>query len=414
MKMIDLTRPKMLARGQIVLLCALICAALLCCTVQLARAADTASASGIETPARHPHPIPMPADADVDRSITRGVDFLLSIQNRDGSWGSATQTKDLNIYAPVPGAHEAFRAAVTALCISALIESHDARPAVSQSLDRGEKWLLEKLPQVRRAEQSTLYNNWAHAYGIEALCRMLKGHAGDAERQQSIKAVIRQQIDRLTRYEYAFGGWGYYDFESHTDHPGEYAPSFTSSTVLVALKAAERAGVEVPKRLTDRGTAAVQSQQKPDFTYLYSGTFWKKPMRGINQPGGSLGRSQVCNLALRDWGDKRITDAVLTECLDRLFARNMWLDIGRKRPIPHESYYQVAGYFYYYGHYYAAECIAELPAAERPRHTAQLDARLMALQEKDGSWWDYPLYNYHQQYGTAFAVMSLAKGRIAK
>ena len=33
------------------------------------------------------------------------------------------------------------------------------------------------------------------------------------------------------------------------------------------------------------------------------------------------------------------------------------------------------------------------------------------LQEKDGSWWDYPLYNYHQQYGTAYALMSLARCR---
>ena len=34
---------------------------------------------------------------------------------------------------------------------------------------------------------------------------------------------------------------------------------------------------------------------------------------------------------------------------------------------------------------------------------------LLGLQEKDGSWWDYPLYNYHQQYGTAFALMSLKR-----
>jgi hypothetical protein len=31
----------------------------------------------------------------------------------------------------------------------------------------------------------------------------------------------------------------------------------------------------------------------------------------------------------------------------------------------------------------------------------------MAVQEKDGSWWDYPLYNYHRPYGTSFALMSL-------
>jgi hypothetical protein len=85
------------------------------------------------------------------------------------------------------------------------------------------------------------------------------------------------------------------------------------------------------------------------------------------------------------------------------------LSIGRKRPIPHEAWFQVAGYFYYFGHYYAALCIEQLPPAERPEFQAHLATVLLALQEADGSWWDYPLYNYHQQYGTAFALMSLRR-----
>ena len=97
--------------------------------------------------------------------------------------------------------------------------------------------------------------------------------------------------------------------------------------------------------------------------------------------------------------------------LDRLFARNLWLDMGRKRPIPHESHFLVAGYFFYYGHYYAAQCIELLPQEDRAAHQAQLATIMLRLQEKDGSWWDYPFYDYHQQYGTAMAVMSLVRCR---
>jgi hypothetical protein len=100
---------------------------------------------------------------------------------------------------------------------------------------------------------------------------------------------------------------------------------------------------------------------------------------------------------------------VLKAWLDRLFARNGWLGIGRKRPIPHESHFQVAGYFYYYGHYYAAMCIDELPEAERLYFQDHLARILLPLQEKDGSWWDYPLYDYHQPCGTAMAVSSLVR-----
>ena len=46
----------------------------------------------------------------------------------------------------------------------------------------------------------------------------------------------------------------------------------------------------------------------------------------------------------------------MTNWLDRFIARNEWLGFARKRPIPHESYFMVAGYFFYYGHYYAEQC----------------------------------------------------------
>jgi hypothetical protein len=134
-------------------------------------------------------------------------------------------------------------------------------------------------------------------------------------------------------------------------------------------------------------------------------------MLGINRPGGSLGRSQACNLAMRLWGDEEVTDQILTTWLDRLFARNLWLDMGRKRPIPHESWFMVAAYFFYYGHYYAALCIEQLPPSERARHWDQLAHVILRLQEKDGSWWDFPFYDYHQQYGTAFALMTLVRCR---
>jgi hypothetical protein len=130
-------------------------------------------------------------------------------------------------------------------------------------------------------------------------------------------------------------------------------------------------------------------------------------MAGINRPGGSLGRSQVCNLALRLWGDPRITDEVLKTWLDRLITRNGWLDMGRKRPVPHESHFRVAGYFYYFGHYYGALCIHQLKPEDRPFYQDHLARILMAVQEQDGSWWDFPMYNYHQQWGTAFTLMAL-------
>jgi hypothetical protein len=103
--------------------------------------------------------------------------------------------------------------------------------------------------------------------------------------------------------------------------------------------------------------------------------------------------------------------AVITNWLERLVVRNEWLSFGRKRPIPHESYFQVAGYFFYYGHYYAAMITDQLEPQTARRYKDLLAAILVPLQETDGSWWDYPFYDYHQPYGTAYALTSLARCR---
>ncbi len=351
--------------------------------------------------------------SELSGAIQRGVGFLLKTQNPDGSWGSARHTKALNIYAPVPGAHGAFRAAVTAMCVSALIETGaaDGDGPAEAALERGEHWLLENLSGVRRATAAAIYNVWAHAYGLQALAHMHDRHTGEPDKMAEIDLLIENQIERLQRYASVDGGWGYYDFRAGTKRPSASPNSFTTATGLVALHAAAATGAEVPDKLVSMALATVQRQRKPDGSFLYGEYLRKSPMRGINRPGGSLGRTMACYIALRQWGDESITDEAISRWLDRLFTRNGWLDIGRKRPVPHEAWFQVAGYFFYYGHYYAALCIEALPAAAAAPHQKKLGDLLVGLQESDGSWWDFPFYSYHQPYGTAFALMALARCR---
>ena len=361
-----------------------------------------------------PEPIEAPSLEEIDASIQRGVDFLMTHQEPKGAWGSPRNTKALNITAPVPGAHQAFQTGSTSLALSALLEIEalgwdDER--ITPAIDRAEEWMLSALPTLRRGSQDTIYNNWGHAYAIQALARMLERKPDDAERCEIIRDMIAMQVDKLVRYECIDGGWAYYDFDYHTRQPGPSTISFVTATVLVALREAEDAGVEVPERIVNRGMESILRQRKPDYTYLYGEYLQTMPMRGINRPSGSLGRSQACNIAMRHWGDQTVTDEMLTAWLDRLFARNGWLSMGRKRPVPHESWDQVAGYFYYYGHYYAALCIEALPEDQQGPYQDFMARTLMDLQETNGCWWDYPLYDYHEAYGTGFALQSLVRSR---
>jgi hypothetical protein len=376
-----------------------------------ALAADTAPAPSPkqDVPAKPPQPAPV-APADLEAAIRRGVAFLVASQNADGSWGTAERTKSLNIMATVPGSHQAFQTGTTALAVAGLIDAGADTPEAKRALERGEAWFMDHLPKLRRATPVELYNVWGHGYGILALAKMHRA-THDAERKRRIEDLIRDQFDRLTRYESVDGGWGYYDFKVGAAHPSTDSTSFVNAAVLHAFYQAKVIGVDPPEKIVKRAVAATERQRLPGDTYLYGEELKYQPARGINRPGGSLGRSQACNLALRLWGDSTITDAVLKTWLDRLIVRNGWLSNVRKRPIPHEGHFQVAGYFYYFGHYYAAECIHQLPPAERPFYQDHLAHLILALQETDGSWWDYPLYNYHQPYGTGFALMTLSECR---
>jgi hypothetical protein len=370
--------------------------------------------SKLATAGPKPAPITPPEPAAIEAAIARGIQFLLDDQRPDGSWGSPERTKGLNIYAPPPGAHDAFRTGTTGLALMALVEaeSHLAtnqQTAVAAAIDRGQEWLIERLPRLRRATPDALYNTWGHAFAIQALVRLHNRAAGNSELQATLKQLVTDQADLLSRYSFVGGGWSYYDFLAGTQTPSDASFSFCTATVLIALHEAKSIGVDFPQRLTDKAIASILRQQKPDFTYAYGEYLRMRPMHPINRPGGSLGRSQVCNLALRLYGNEQITDEVLATWLDRLIARNGWLDIGRKRPIPHEAHFAVAGYFYYYGHMYAAMCIDQLPDSDRPYFQDHLAHILLPLQERDGSWWDYPFYNYHQPYGTAMAILSLLR-----
>ncbi len=384
-------------------------------------AADTASATLVEIDeasdkVKRVPMLPLADDALLDptaleAAITKGVDFLIKDQNSNGSWGSVTKTKGINIYAPMPGAHHAFRMGTSCLALTGLLESADQRPAVQESIARAEKWILKELPRLRRADVTTTYNVWGHAYALKALAALAKRDGVTEEQKKLYIKTARSQIDALVMYQDIDGGWGYYS-RFATSRPSGGSMSFTTAAVLTAVyDCHEVLGVSLPEKRRKLGVKAIQMQSNPDFTYNYAFSHRVAPRYRINRPGGSLARSQSCNVALRLYGDEKVTDAVLTSWLDKLVKRNGWLDIGRKRPVPHETHFAVSGYFYYFGHYYAARCIEMIPADQQNEWKNKLGLIILDKQESDGSWWDFPLYDYHQPYGTGFVLSTLSRCR---
>ncbi|MBC8127487.1 MAG: hypothetical protein H8M99_10145 [Gloeobacteraceae cyanobacterium ES-bin-144] len=347
---------------------------------------------------------------NIDASIRRGVDFLVTHQNSNGSWGNATRTKDINIYAPLPGAHHAYRAGSSGLALSGLLDSGDARPEVLASIEKAAAWTASELPKLRRADQTTTYNVWGHAYGLRAITRLYQRENIPEKKSEWIR-IAQEQVDLANRYEDVNGGWGYLDVfdEITTQKPSGLPTAFTTATVLLAMsEARDVMGVKLNDKLVEHSLASINAQRTPDFAYTYSFNMRMRPRLDINRPAGSLARSQSCNACLRVFGNPLITDEVLTTWADRFLAREGFLSNGRKRPVPHEAPFRIAGYFYYYGTFYFTRSVNLLPETQHAAYARRLAAILLEHQEKDGSWWDYPLYDYHQPYGTGYTLMALA------
>lgn len=351
-------------------------------------------------------PSPTQAKEPKRDAAREGVAYLLQAQNSNGSWGSPRATTGFDVLASPPGSHDAFRLATTALCVMALGGAAKTDPAAAAARLRGLEFLLDRGGELRRANPMELYNVWGHGFAAQALAEVYPEFR-DGPLGARIRTAWEREVGALERYETAWGGWNYYDFAARTQTPSMEPTSFTTATVLAAFEEGKRAGLPVPQRLAERALKIVEKCRKPDGSYLYDFGHRYYPMHPANQMKGSLGRAQACNFALAAWG--RLDAAALREGLEALFAEHRFIEIGRKRQWPHEGWYANAPYYYYYGHYYAARIIERMDPEDRAEFAPKLLGKVVPLQEPDGSWWDYNMYDYGKPYGTALALMILVR-----
>ena len=375
----------------------------------VAVASHLATAAGPTTlPATQPATRPATYARTPDRAVVEGVAFLAASQNPDGSWGTGTVSHGNEIMVGVPGSHDGFRSAVTALCVMALRESGEHGFDGRAAHDRGLRYLLNHPDDVRRADAQLIYNIWAHCYVVQALSEESLDNPA-VRTDPRLKVAVAAQLKRMADYESYTGGWNYYDFDGQTKQPSGGGTSFGTSAGLVALFEAKRAGFDISTDMVGRAQRRLHDMRLPDGAYLYGVDYKYLPTLPANLPRGSLGRTQTANYALRLWGDKQVDPAVCRKGLDFFFRDHAAIEAGRKRPIPHTSWYQTSGYYYYFDHYYAARLIDLLGPADRATYGPQMLDVILPHQEPDGSWWDYPMWDYHKPYGTAFAIMTVLR-----
>jgi hypothetical protein len=350
---------------------------------------------------------------DVKTAIRGAVDWLVKHQNADGSFGTHLSSRPYEVLASVPGSQDAFQVATTGLCVLALQDARDPSPAVQAARDKALDFLAEKAA-VKRQSGMEHYNVWAFGYALQAIAEELR-RSSDGPRSGKLRATAAKLVDKLGVYQTTDGGWGYLSLDAvPTYRPSDTSMSFTTATILIGIQAASATGTEIPKALRDKAVDHLLRSKLPDGAFLYGEYLKYRPRHEVNERKGSACRTPACLYALDVCGHA-VTKAEYRAALEDLLVKHAALQrAGVREPIPHRSFYAISGYFYLYGHAYAAYVLERLEKADQERFGPLLAEAVLYCREPDGSFWDYPLYGYHDAYGTAYAIIALSRTPAAR
>lgn len=344
-------------------------------------------------------------------SIARSARWLVTNQHPDGSWGTGA-ADSLQFLGFSVETYYDFQLAANALAfcaLSALPETPERRTALEKSLG----WLTTThLP--KRGNNWDVDCTWPAVYGLQAMVVAGRDPRWTGEWKRKVEARGMEFYALLEHNQEPKGGWGYYEGPAVSKRP-TWSTSFTTSAGVVALIGAQKLAWKVDPAVIARAVRYLDECKLPTgaYTYDHAPIPWVGG-ESINDVKGSLGRMQVANLALRRAGDKSITDEKIRQGLAAFFEEHKFLDVGRMRPVPHEAYYYVAAYFYFFGHCYCGQVIDELPEAEREAWHQKLRAHVVKVQWKDGSSIDFPNMSCMQIAGTAFSILALQAGVSSK
>ena len=365
------------------------------------------TASTETPPAMRPVPDAAEALSCVRESHARGLAWLLANQRPDGSFGSFESPRAREVFLDTQASHRAFHTATSALACWALVQPARGDARARAALDRGLAWLRAQ-GEVGRASGNTFYSVWAHTYLLE-LGSAVVGDPTLATHHDAWRAVLAREAQIARREQSADGGWAYYDFNHVGQSPsGHESTSFNTAAMVEALLDARAQGAEVPEGTLADAARCIERLRIPNGAYAY-GTYAELSVGAdYNRISGASCRLQACNVALARLGVPGADGDALRAGVALLRERHHYVEIARGRVMPHEAYYRNSGYYYFFGHYYAARALAmSAPGAARDELVRWLASQMRIDQNADGSWFDYPLYGYGFAYATGYAMRTL-------
>lgn len=361
-----------------------------------------------EGPAAAITPASDPPVNSVEAATSRCIEFLVSCQEAgDGATEKAEWPYE-GVYRVRGRIPIGYRIGGTSIASIALMAApgFDADQARQQAVRRAVAFVLGALHEdLMNPDYEGGYDvrGWGYTYALQFLLNLkangtLAGFPPD--QRERVESDIRWCIAAIQQTEInQVGGWNYARAQGK-EAVSPPSPFMTSPT-LTALFDARRQGYEVDDAVVERGLKALERGREDSGSYVYSGN--AHPQRPEKIPG-AVGRMLASEIALYLAGRSDISR--IRGALDSFLLHWEWLDKRRAKNGTHEGPYQIAPYYFYYAHAYAAQAIEFLPKADRAEYRRRLLDKLWSVRLENGTWNDR-VFERTANYGTSQALLVL-------
>ena len=290
---------------------------------------------------------------EAEKAIERGLKFLISSQNKDGSWSSAD---------PEKGGGGGYAIAGTSLGLMAfMVEGHfPGFGPYGKALDRAKDYLLKRSKDSPSGAMGVkMYEIGLFTIAMSELWGMTSG----SEDNKEIQVALERIVEVILRSQSPLGGWRY------APRPDAGQDTSVTAMVFVSLASAREAGVLVPAETIERLTGYLRDQafdeQRGGFGYQGRGYT-------IACTAGGVYAAQLAGNRDTEWVSAAINSL---ENDPKMFSRK---DNGH----------------FYYSHYYAMQAMVQAGEEHYAKWYPKIRDTLISLQQPNGSWQekelDYP------------------------
>ncbi len=300
------------------------------------------------------------------RAIERGLRYLASVQNRDGSWRTS-------------GASGDYPVAMTSLAGLALLGSGSTptQGPYARNVSRALSFVLKSARRDGLIAQLEEENHCMHGHGFAMLfLAECYGMEEDPTRQGQIRLALRRAVELTARSQSAAGGWLY------TPDAASDEGSVTVTQVQ-GLRAARNAGIAVPKRTIDNAMRYLERSMNDDGGIRYQ----------VSDTGPS--RPAITAAAVACWYNAgEYNDPNAEKALAFAEASLSPLHGRQNRYFGH----------YYYAHLYMAQVMYLSGEKKWSEYYPMMRDILLRQQQDDGSW---DGDRVGTTYGTSVALLIL-------